>query len=120
MEKALLLLKKYFGYDSFRIGQTELIEAILQGSDCLGIMPTGSGKSICYQIPALILGGTTLVISPLISLMKDQVDNLNEMGIPATFINSSLSNHDYMHTIENASLGLYKIIYIAPERLNSE
>ncbi len=120
MEKALLLLKKYFGYDSFRIGQTELIEAILQGSDCLGIMPTGSGKSICYQIPALILGGTTLVISPLISLMKDQVDNLNEMGIPATFINSSLSNHDYMQTLENASLGMYQIIYVAPERLNSE
>lgn len=120
MEKALLLLKKYFGYTSFRTGQAELINAILQGSDCLGIMPTGSGKSICYQIPALILEGTTLVISPLISLMKDQVDNLNEIGISATFINSSLSSHDYMQTIENASLGMYKIIYIAPERLNSE
>lgn len=80
----------------------------------------GSGKSICYQIPALMLGGTTLVISPLISLMKDQVDNLNEIGISATFINSSLSNHDYMQTIENASLGMYQVIYVAPERLNSE
>ena len=120
MEKALLLLKKFFGYDSFRTGQAELIKAILQGSDCLGIMPTGSGKSICYQIPALVLGGTTLVISPLISLMKDQVDNLNEMGISATFINSSLSSHDYMQTIENASLGMYNIIYVAPERFNSD
>ena len=83
MEKALLLLKKYFGYTSFRTGQAELINAILQGSDCLGIMPTGSGKSICYQIPALMLEGTTLVISPLISLMKDQVDNLNEIGVIA-------------------------------------
>lgn len=120
MEKALNLLKKYFGYDSFRNGQAELIKSILDGSDCLGIMPTGSGKSICYQIPALCFGGTTIVISPLISLMKDQVDSLNEIGIPATFINSSLSERDYMQTIENASLGMYKIIYVAPERLNSD
>lgn len=120
MEKALLLLKKYFGYDSFRGGQIELITSILNRRDCLGIMPTGSGKSICYQIPALMLEGTTIVISPLISLMKDQVDNLNEIGIPATFINSSLSSHDYMQTIENTLLGMYKIIYVAPERLNSE
>lgn len=120
MEKALRLLKKYFGYDSFRNGQAQLINSIINGFDCLGIMPTGSGKSICYQIPALYFSGTTIVVSPLISLMKDQVDSLNEIGIPATFINSSLSERDYMQTIENASLGMYKIIYVAPERLNSD
>ncbi|MEX2104288.1 MAG: DEAD/DEAH box helicase, partial [Bacilli bacterium] len=89
LQKAQKLLNKYFGYSTFREGQERIISSILQGKDTLGIMPTGGGKSICYQIPALMLPGTTLVISPLISLMKDQVDALSSLGIPATFINSS-------------------------------
>lgn len=120
MEKAYELLKSYFGYDSFKKGQDELICHILNGEDCVGVMPTGAGKSICYQIPALVFSGTTIVISPLISLMKDQVDCLSEVGISATYINSSLTTSDYLQTIENAILGMYKIIYVAPERLNSD
>lgn len=114
------LLKKHFGYDDFRKGQEEIITHILNGEDCLAIMPTGAGKSICYQIPALTFEGTTIVISPLISLMKDQVDSLTQNGIPATYINSSLTTQDYFQAIENARLGMYKIIYVAPERLNSD
>jgi len=114
------LLKKHFGYDDFRPGQTEIISHILNKEDCLAIMPTGAGKSICYQIPALTLEGTTIVISPLISLMKDQVDALMQNGISATYINSTLSTNEYFQAIENAKLGMYKIIYVAPERLNSE
>ena len=91
MNEAQNILKKYFGYENFRPGQEELIDHILSKEDVLGIMPTGAGKSICYQVPAMILDGITIVISPLISLMKDQVDSLNEIGIPATFINSTLS-----------------------------
>ena len=106
------LLKKHFGYDNFRLGQEEIIRQIIEGRDSLGIMPTGAGKSICYQIPAMILPGITIVISPLISLMKDQVDALTQIGIPATFINSSMSTQDYTQAIENARLGMYKIIYI--------
>ena len=120
MDKVFSLLKKHFGYDGFRPGQEDIIRHILDGQDCLGIMPTGAGKSICYQIPAMIFSGVTIVISPLISLMKDQVDSLNEVGIPATFINSSLSLRDYTQTIDNVRLGMYKIIYIAPERLSSD
>ena len=114
------LLKKHFGYDNFRKGQEEIISHILNKEDCLGIMPTGAGKSICYQIPALIFEGTTIVISPLISLMKDQVDSLTQNGIPATYINSTLTTQEYFQAIENAKLGMYKIIYVAPERLNSD
>ncbi|MCR5145886.1 MAG: DNA helicase RecQ [Clostridia bacterium] len=114
------LLKNYFGYEDFRKGQEEIITHILNKEDCLAIMPTGAGKSICYQIPALTFEGTTLVISPLISLMKDQVDSLMQNGISATYINSSLTTADYFQAIENAKLGIYKIIYVAPERLNSE
>lgn len=114
------LLKNYFGYEEFRKGQEEIITHILNKEDCLAIMPTGAGKSICYQIPALTFEGTTIVISPLISLMKDQVDSLMQNGISATYINSSLTTADYYQTIENAKLGMYKIIYVAPERLNSE
>lgn len=114
------LLKKYFGYETFRPGQEKIISNILLKKDVLGIMPTGAGKSICYQIPALILPGITLVISPLISLMKDQVDSLNQIGISSTYINSSLSSKEYSQTIENIKHNLYKIIYIAPERLNSD
>ena len=120
MTRAQTLLKKYFGYDNFRAGQEKIISNILSNKDVLGIMPTGAGKSICYQIPALILSGITVVISPLISLMKDQVDTLNQIGIPATYINSTLSNKEYVQTIENIRLNIYKIIYVAPERLNSD
>ncbi len=100
-------------------GQEDIIYHILNMEDCLGIMPTGAGKSICYQIPAMIFDGVTIVVSPLISLMKDQVDNLNQVGIPATFINSTLSNFDYAQTINNILNNVYKIIYIAPERLST-
>ena len=114
-----IVLKKFFGYDSFRTGQEEIVNQILMGKDVLGIMPTGAGKSICYQVPALMLPGVTIVISPLISLMKDQVDSLNAMGIPATFINSTLSASEYAGAVQNILYDVYKIIYIAPERLNS-
>ena len=114
-----IVLKKFFGYDSFRTGQDEIVNQILMGNDVLGIMPTGAGKSICYQVPALMLPGVTIVISPLISLMKDQVDSLNAMGIPATFINSTLSASEYAGAVQNILYDVYKIVYIAPERLNS-
>lgn len=114
-----IVLKKFFGYDSFRTGQEEIVNQILMGKDVLGIMPTGAGKSICYQVPALMLPGVTIVISPLISLMKDQVDSLNAMGIPATFINSTLSASEYAGAVQNILYDVYKIVYIAPERLNS-
>ncbi len=113
-------LKSLFGYDSFRVGQKSVIDNILAGRDAFAVMPTGAGKSVCYQIPAVLLPGITLVISPLISLMQDQVQALNEAGVPAAFINSSLSEKDYNETIRNAREGLYKIIYIAPERLVTE
>lgn len=114
-----IVLKNFFGYDCFRTGQEEIVNQILMGKDVLGIMPTGAGKSICYQVPALMLPGVTIVISPLISLMKDQVDSLNAMGIPATFINSTLSASEYAGAVQNILYDVYKIIYIAPERLNS-
>ena len=114
------VLEKYFGYDSFREGQETLVNAILAGQDVLGIMPTGAGKSICYQVPALLLHGITLVISPLISLMKDQVQALNEAGIHAAFINSSLSETQIAKALSLAVNGQYKIIYVAPERLETE
>lgn len=120
MERAKEILKKYYGYDDFRYGQRELIKSILQENDTLGIMPTGAGKSICYQVPALILPGVTLVISPLISLMKDQVDNLNELGIPSAFINSTLTSKRFYEIINNAINNRYKLIYIAPERLETQ
>lgn len=114
------ILKKYFGYDNFRAGQAEIINHILNKEDCLGIMPTGAGKSICYQIPAMIFDGITVVISPLISLMKDQVDSLNQVGITSTYINSSLTENEYLQTIQNIYHGMYKIIYVAPERFFSD
>lgn len=119
LEKALKTLKQYFGYSSFREGQEQIIANILQGNDTLGIMPTGGGKSICFQLPALLFPSLTLVISPLISLMKDQVDTLNSMGIPAAFINSSLNQGEVTARIRDASMGKYKILYVAPERLES-
>ena len=112
-------LKQYFGYDSLRTGQKELINGILEGRDVLGIMPTGAGKSLCYQLPALILKGITLVISPLISLMSDQVKALNQAGVHAAYINSSLTENQIRMALSYASQGRYKIIYVAPERLNT-
>lgn len=117
---AIEALRTYYGYDQFRSGQSTLIEAILAGKDVLGIMPTGAGKSICYQIPAILLPGVTIVISPLISLMKDQVDALNAAGIEATFINSSLSGRETNERMRNVASGHYKLLYVAPERLESE
>lgn len=112
-------LKQYFGYDSLRTGQEELINGILAGHDVLGIMPTGAGKSLCYQLPALMLKGITLVISPLISLMSDQVKALNQAGVHAAYINSSLTENQVRMALSYASQGSYKIIYVAPERLNT-
>lgn len=114
------ILKKYYGYSEFREGQEELIDSILEGRDTFGIMPTGAGKSVCFQVPALLLAGITLVISPLISLMKDQVGALNQMGVHAAYLNSSLSFRQYLKALENARAGQYKIIYVAPERLLTE
>ncbi len=113
-------LKGLYGYDEFRPGQKEVIESILSGRDTFAVMPTGAGKSVCYQIPALLLPGITLVISPLISLMQDQVKALNQVGVSAAFINSSLSDRIYFDTIDRARKGLFKIIYVAPERLLTE
>ena len=113
-------LKKYFGFDSFRQGQREIIEKILEGKDVLGVLPTGGGKSICYQLPALMKDGLTLVISPLISLMKDQVDALREDGIKASFINSSLDFETYIDTLNSVKKGEIKLLYISPERLEND
>ena len=110
-------LKVLFGYDSFRPGQKDVIDSILAGKDAFAVMPTGAGKSVCYQIPAMLLPGITLVISPLISLMQDQVKALNEAGVSAAYINSSLSEHAFYETVRKAKQGFYKIIYVAPERL---
>ncbi len=114
------VLKQYFGHTDFRSGQEELIDHILAGGDCLGVMPTGAGKSMCYQIPALLMEGTTIVISPLISLMKDQVEALVQSGVSAAYINSTLSPHEYYSVLRGASQGEYRILYVAPERLLAE
>jgi ATP-dependent DNA helicase RecQ len=111
------ILKQYFGYTAFRPGQEEVIDAVLEGRDVLAVMPTGGGKSLCYQIPALLLPGLTLVISPLISLMKDQVEALRSSGVRAAFLNSALSRPEYTDTISRALRGEYTILYVAPERL---
>ena len=118
-QKKEQVLKQYFGYDSFREGQAKLIDSALEGRDVLGIMPTGAGKSLCFQVPALMMEGITLVISPLISLMKDQVGALNQAGIHAAFLNSSLTMNQYYKALSLASKNQYKIIYVAPERLES-
>ena len=119
MERIKELLAEKFGYTQFRSGQEEIIQRVLQKENVLGIMPTGGGKSICYQLPALVLEGLTLVVSPLISLMKDQVDSLNEAGIPAAFINSTLSNLEMNERVRQAARGEIKLLYVAPERLES-
>ena len=113
------LLKRIFGHSAFRPGQEMLIDSLLLGRDVLGVMPTGAGKSVCYQIPAMLLQGITLVISPLISLMKDQVMNLCQNGVPAAYLNSSLSYAQYCEALRRAKLGAYQIIYVAPERLTT-
>lgn len=119
-DKAKSILKKFYGYEDFRSGQAKVIKSLLSGKDTVAIMPTGAGKSICFQIPALLFSGITLVISPLISLMKDQVDSLKELGISAVYINSSIDKTEFMHSLQGIAAGYYKIIYIAPERLTPE
>ncbi|MDR2417701.1 MAG: DNA helicase RecQ [Treponema sp.] len=114
------ILKNYFGFTKFRPGQEELINALLEQQDILAVMPTGAGKSLCYQTPALLLEGLTVVISPLISLMKDQVSGLSSAGIPSAYLNSSLAPDEYYETIANVRNGAYKILYIAPERLKRD
>ena len=114
------LLKQYFGHSAFRPGQETLIDALTEGQDVLGVMPTGAGKSVCYQIPALMLPGISLVVSPLISLMKDQVASLKQAGVAAAYINSSLTYPQYLEVLRRAKRGAYKIIYVAPERLSTE
>lgn len=120
MEKAQQVLKKYYGYNEFRPGQARVIASLLQERDTVAIMPTGAGKSICFQIPAMLLPGLTIVVSPLISLMKDQVDGLISQGLPATYINSSLSNTEMNERISQLRDNQFKLLYIAPERLDAE
>lgn len=117
MEQARFYLQKYYGYPDFREGQSRIVESVLAGADTLGIMPTGGGKSVCYQVPALMFAGLTLVVSPLISLMKDQVDALTAMGIPAAYINSTLSGKEVNDVIRAARKSQIKLLYVAPERL---
>lgn len=117
MRDKLSVLEEYFGHDSFREGQDRITDSLLGGHDVLGIMPTGAGKSICYQVPALMFDGITIVVSPLISLMKDQVSALVQSGVAAAYINSSLTHAQYLKVMQNTESGKYKIIYVAPERL---
>lgn len=119
IEQARQALKQVYGYDSFRKGQEDIISGIMNGRDTLAILPTGGGKSICYQIPSMLLPGTSLVISPLISLMKDQVDALRRVGVSAAFLNSSLGAAEYRDVMRNAMMGEYKLLYVAPERLDA-
>lgn len=116
---ALTSLQQHFGFAAFREGQREVIDAILEGKDAVVVMPTGSGKSLCYQLPAMMLDGATIVVSPLIALMKDQVDALLTRGLPATFVNSSLDDREQLNRIDGVRRGQYKLIYVAPERFRS-
>ena len=116
---ALTSLQQHFGFAAFREGQREVIDAILEGKDAVVVMPTGSGKSLCYQLPAMMLEGATIVVSPLIALMKDQVDALLTRGLPATFVNSSLDDREQLNRIDGVRRGEYKLIYVAPERFRS-
>ncbi|HKR21046.1 MAG TPA: ATP-dependent DNA helicase RecQ, partial [Pyrinomonadaceae bacterium] len=119
LSDAVTTLRQHFGFDDFREGQREVVGSILEGKDAVVVMPTGSGKSLCYQLPAMILDGVTLVVSPLIALMKDQVDALQARGLPATFINSSISEPEQRARIESLRRGAHKLVYIAPERFRS-
>ncbi len=114
------MLKEYFGYDEFRRGQEKIIDAIMQGRDALGVMPTGAGKSVCFQVPAMLLRGVTIVVSPLISLMKDQVNSLNSCGIPSVYINTSMTEREFINARVKILTGKVKLIYVAPERLETE
>lgn len=109
-----------FGLSSFRPGQREVIEQVVAGEDCLCVMPTGGGKSLCYQLPSVVRPGLTIVVSPLIALMKDQVDGLNQRGIPATLINSSLSHTEQQYRLQDVAAGKYRLLYVAPERLRNQ
>ena len=120
MDAARTALGEVFGYDRFRPGQENVIAAILSGRDVMAVMPTGAGKSLCYQIPALVLPGVTLVVSPLISLMRDQVTALLQNGVRAAYLNSSLTARQFALALQNARQGVYKIIYVAPERLMTD
>src|SRR5687768_16170957 len=119
LNKARELLQKHFGYPDFRGGEADAISAVLNGRDTLVLMPTGGGKSLCYQVPALMLPGLTLVVSPIISLMKDKVDALDAAGLPATYINSSVSARESESRIARALRGELKLLYVAPKRFNS-
>src|ERR1700750_2663058 len=119
-DAALAALKNFFGFENFREGQREVVEAILEGHDTVVVMPTGGGKSLCYQLPALMREGVTLVVSPLIALMKDQVDQLAERGIKGTFINSSLRYTETNIRLSRLRMGEYKLVYVAPERFRSQ
>ena len=120
LAEAQALLRKYYGYPAFRPAQQPVVASLLAGADTLAIMPTGAGKSICFQVPALIFPGVTLVISPLISLMKDQVDALIEQGVAATYINSQLSASESMNRLRDIAEGRCKLVYVAPERLDTD
>ena len=117
MDDKYKILRHYFGYSSFRKGQENMVDCLLSGRDALGIMPTGAGKSICYQVPAIMMQGITIVVSPLVSLMKDQVNSLVQQGVSAAYINSSLTYQQYLKVLQYVYEGRYKIIYVAPERL---
>ena len=108
-----------FGLTEFRTGQKDVIATVLAGQDCLCVMPTGGGKSLCYQLPALVLEGVTLVVSPLIALMKDQVDQLQSRGLPVTFINSTLSLTEQYERLDRMAAGQYRLVYVVPERFRS-
>ena len=114
------ILKRYWGYDSFRSLQEDIINSVLNGKDTLGLMPTGGGKSITFQVPALAMEGTAIVVTPLISLMKDQVDHLRDLHIKATYIHSGMSRRETNIALENCIFGNYKFLYVSPERLSSE
>src|SRR3954466_1274929 len=119
-DAALAALKNFFGFESFREGQREVVEAILEGHDTVVVMPTGGGKSLCFQLPALMREGITIVVSPLIALMKDQVDALRQNGIPAAFLNSSLTPREQDSILWRLKAGELKLLYLAPERLIGE
>ena len=118
LAEARRVLRERFGYDAFRPGQERAVESVLEGRDTLVVLPTGGGKSLCYQVPALLLPGLTVVLSPLISLMKDQVDALSARGLPATFLNSTLSGPDIANRLHRVQRGEFKLLYVAPERFD--
>src|SRR5881394_524737 len=119
MDSATEVLRRVFGYPGFRPGQVDVVTSIVACTDTLGVLPTGGGKSLCYQVPALTRDGLTVVVSPLISLMKDQVGRLHEKGVPATFLNSSLTDEQVSQRLTAISARSLKLLYVAPERLES-